>query len=123
MDDEPPEPEMQNLGDSERYDTDVFLTDSHLSRADDPIVGADELGMFRESRLAMLSGEALPVVVDTNVLLRDLETRCKKGHRTTIVSGANMGALRLYCTPHVVDEVDQKTVWSSSGKLSDNLLD
>ena len=95
----------------ERNDTGAVLRHYHRSRIDDPIAGADEFGIFRESQLAILSGDALPIVVDTNVLLRDLENRCKRGHRTTLISGANMRALRLYCTPHVVNEVYEKIAW------------
>ena len=57
----------------------------------------------------LLHQEALTVVVDANVLRNDILYSCRNERRTTLVTAANTGALRLYVAEHVVREVDEDT--------------
>jgi predicted nucleic acid-binding protein len=84
-----------------------LVRQSHLKHSVAESYAADNAGAFRESSLAALYGEALPVVVDANILRCDIARAVKQGHRTVLTSAANEGALRLYCASHVIDEVQE----------------
>jgi len=99
-------------GDTYHYETPAeairsIVKRSHLRSASDPVNTADSAGAFRESTLAVLCGEALPVVLDANTLRNDIARACRQGHRTVLTSAANEGSFRLYCASHVVNEVEK----------------
>ena len=86
----------------------------HLQNASGPLNSADEAGAFRESNLASLYGEALPIVLDANTLRGDVARACKQGHRTVLTSAANEGAFRIYCAAHIIGEFEEHGQrWSS----------
>jgi hypothetical protein len=84
-----------------------YLTGVHRQNAALPIVGADEHGAFVESLLDALAGEALPIVVDANVLRNDIGYFCRHGRRTGLVTATNARIMRLYCAAHVFGEVEE----------------
>lgn len=70
----------------------LHVTSAHQRARWAPIVGPDEAGRFPEwGRMQR------PVVVDANILRRDLGRVCRNGERLVMVSAANTGAIRLYC--------------------------
>ena len=80
---------------------------THLQNASGPLNSADAAGAFRESSLAALYGESLPVVLDANTLRGDVARACKQGHRTVLTTAANEGVFRLYCASHIFDEFEE----------------
>ena len=78
----------------------------HADNATRPIRYPYESGAFPDGGYgALLHGEGLIVVPDTNILLQDLAQSCRAQRRLTLVNAANVGALRLFCAEHVVDEM------------------
>jgi predicted nucleic acid-binding protein len=83
-----------------------FLKDMHAANAARPIRYPLESGAFPvEGYGALLHGDSLVVVPDTNILLQDLAKSCRDQRRLTLVNAANAGALRLFCAEHVIDEM------------------
>ena len=79
------------------------------------IGGPDESGTFPWSWFP----PAGVVVVDANALRSDVLYGCRKGRRTTLVTAANEGLLRLYAAAHVVEEVAEHYVrWAADGPVS-----
>lgn len=84
----------------------AFLTRTHAESARAPIIGPNQYGAFPGSWFSgLLQGEALLIVPDTMVLLKDIGRACTRAGRTTLITAANSGALRLVCAQHVLDEV------------------
>jgi len=91
-----------------------FLSNIHRENAAAPIVGSDAMGAFFGQSLDVLLGEALPLVVDANVLRNDIGYVCRTGRRTTLLTGTNTHIFRLFCAQHVYDEVEVHTVeWAA----------
>jgi predicted nucleic acid-binding protein len=83
-----------------------FLKKMHADNAARPIRYPLESGAFPNGGYgALLHGESLVVVPDTNILLQDLAQACRAERRLTLVNAANVGALRLFCAEHVIDEM------------------
>jgi len=60
---------------------------------------------------ARLQGSPLsiqPVVLDTNIILRDMAYPVRTGRRTNLVHSALAGSFRLFVARHVIDEVEEK---------------
>jgi hypothetical protein len=54
-----------------------------------------------------------PLVLDTQWLASDVHYACVKGRRTTLVTAANQQAVRVFCSQHVIDEVQRHhDLWS-----------
>jgi predicted nucleic acid-binding protein len=87
------------------------LRQAHLLRSVEQIRGANEDGIFPPASLH----DVPPVVVDANVICKDVVYACKNAPgMTTLVNAANAGFLRLFCASHVVDEVAEHFEdWSS----------
>jgi len=83
------------------------------------IGGPDESGTFPWSWFP----PAGVVVVDANALRSDVLYGCRKGRRTTLVTAANEGLLRLYAAAHVVEEVAEHYVrWAADGPVGERVL-
>jgi len=95
--------------------TQQFLSSVHRENATAPIVGSDAMGAFFGSSLDVLLGEALPLVVDANVLRNDIGYVCRTGRRTTLLTATNARIFRLFCAQHVYDEVEEHAVeWATN---------
>lgn len=77
------------------------VMEQHLAFARLPITGPDQYGCFPGSPLVT----APPIVLDANVLNRDLMRAARKGERTVLLNAANSGMIRIFCAQHVPDEV------------------
>lgn len=77
---------------------------AHDRSAGEPIAWPDQRGAFPRSSLS----KVCPVVVDAMALRDQVLRITRTGQRTIMVNAANTGALRLYCAPHVVEEVDRQ---------------
>src|SRR6202011_3206711 len=84
-----------------------FLSNVHRENAAAAIVGSDARGAFLGSSLDVLLGDALPVVVDANVLRHEIGYVCRTGRRTALIAATNARIFRLYCAQHVYDEVER----------------
>lgn len=73
----------------------------HLAARARPIVGPDIQGRFQSTTVPGIP----PVVIDANVLNRDLMRAARTGERTVLINAANSGILRIFCAQHVLDEV------------------
>lgn len=83
-----------------------FLLKIHAHNAARPIRLPYDSGQFPDPGYgAVLLRESLLVVPDTNILLQDLRQSCRSRRRQTLVNAANVGAIRLFCAEHVVDEM------------------
>ncbi len=72
----------------------------------EPIVGADEHESFPKAGYSVaFTREPVVIVIDTNQLLPNIATACKRNERTILVTSANVGAVRLFCADHVINEV------------------
>jgi hypothetical protein len=85
----------------------VALRDIHTRNARAPIRGPDDVGGFPGSWGGTLASGVVPVVPDANVLRNDILYACRNGVRTTLVTAANQGAIRLFCAEHVQGEVHE----------------
>jgi predicted nucleic acid-binding protein len=83
----------------------TLLSSLHERNATSPIEGPDENGVLREPFFSSWLGDALPIVVDANILRHEIGRTCRTGKRTILVTGANARAFRLFCADHVLDEV------------------
>jgi predicted nucleic acid-binding protein len=98
--------------------TQQFLSSVHRDNATAPIVASDAMGAFFGSSLDVLLGEALPLVVDANVLRNDIGYVCRTGRRTTLLTATNARIFRLYCAQHVYDEVEEHAAeWAADMEL------
>ncbi len=83
-----------------------LLKETHADNAARPICQPLKSGAFPNAGYgALMHGESLIVVVDTNILLQDLAQSCRAQRRQTLINAANTGALRLFCAEHVVKEM------------------
>jgi predicted nucleic acid-binding protein len=90
------------------------LRAGHLAGAQDAIVGVGDDGAFLETGL--LGRPGLPLVVDANWLRSDLLRSCTGRQQTVMLTAANRGLVRLYCAPHVLDEVVEHYAEWATGK-------
>lgn len=59
-----------------------------------------------------------PLVADANVLRNDILYSCRRQQRTTLITAANAGVLRLFCASHVPQEVEEHAHrWAIEGKV------
>jgi len=84
-----------------------YLRDMHRQNAESMIVGAEANGTFIEPAISFLLAEALPVVVDANILRNDIAYAVRHGKRTVLVTATNARSLRLFCASHVYEEVER----------------
>jgi len=83
----------------------------HAENANLPIRGPDAAGAFPDATYAtMVRQESRIVVPDTNILLQDIADACERRKRLALVTAANTGAIRLFCSQQVVDEVSDHAV-------------
>lgn len=90
------------------------LRAGHLAGAQDPIIGVGADGAFLGSGLLGRPGP--PLVVDANWLRSDLLRSYARRQQTVMLTAANHGLVRLYCAPHVLDEVDEHYAEWATGK-------
>jgi predicted nucleic acid-binding protein len=96
----------------------TLLSSLHERNTSSPIAGADENGVFLEPFFSSWLGDALPVVLDANILRHEIGRTCRTGKRTILVTGANTRAFRLYCADHVLEEVDKHgPAWAAAMKI------
>ncbi|MFF5075790.1 hypothetical protein ACFY36_01980 [Actinoplanes sp. NPDC000266] len=92
----------------------VMVKKAHLQNAALPVGVPDENGLFPPALLP----ETFPAVVDANALRDDLLRVAGGRGRTLMLKAANSGVLRLFCAPHVLDEVDEHLAeWSARKRL------
>lgn len=77
------------------------LFNMHARSAKEPIRIPSSTGVFPSAFLL----RPPPVVLDSSRLRDDILYACEHDQRTTLVTAANAGLLRLFCAQHVVDEV------------------
>lgn len=67
-------------------------------------------------RSTMLTSEVRPLVIDANVLRSEiLRVTRRGGEPTRLITAASVGAVRLYCAQHVIDEVERHlTEWAEA---------
>lgn len=117
----PPRPPMQ-LVSGRAADEAVATTlhTIHVRNASAPISWPDDCGAFPSSWSSAMNlrwGEARPVVLDANQLRNDLLYACRRDRRTTLVTAANAGAIRLFCASHVVEEtIEHASEWVAESK-------
>lgn len=82
---------------------------AHARNAMAAINGPDEHGAFRSPAFAggALGRGVPPIVADASILRDDVLYACRNERRTVLVNAANVGATRVYCAAHVVDEVGE----------------
>ncbi|MFI7025186.1 PIN domain-containing protein [Micromonospora sp. NPDC049900] len=84
-----------------------------------PVTVPDERGRFAPALLP----EVFPVVVDANALRDDLLRVAAGKPRTLMLNAADGGVLRLFCAPHVLDEVERHLVkWSAQRSLDPGVV-
>jgi predicted nucleic acid-binding protein len=92
----------------------VMVDSAHRQNAALPVNVPDKSGLFPPAFLP----ETFPAVVDANALRDDLLRVAAGRGRTLMLKAANSGILRLFCAPHVLDEVDEHLVeWSAHKRL------
>jgi predicted nucleic acid-binding protein len=101
------------------YDPREALKYHHRNNAAAPINGHDDVGFWRESYWAQWSSDAVPIVVDANILHDCIGRSSKKGEPTALVTIANTRAARIYCATHVIDEfIKYQEVWAGHYRVS-----
>ncbi len=86
----------------------------HLESAAAPLRAAGDIGSWADG--VLLHREPLTIVVDANVLHDDILYACRKRQRTTLITAANEGGLRIYAAEHVIREVHRDTEEWCEGK-------
>jgi len=95
-------------------DLQVAISRAHEKNSLAEIEWPDDLGRFPD---ATLLPWIFPVAVDANAL-RDEILRVGQP-RTVLANAANQGVLRLYCAPHVIEEVaDHHVEWATDRGVS-----
>lgn len=101
------------------YDPRAALKHHHRNNAAAPINGHDDVGFWRESYWAQWYSDAVPIVVDANILHDCIGRSAKRGEPTALVTIANTRAARIYCAAHVIDEfVKHREVWAAHYRVS-----
>jgi len=96
-----------NAAGERRIRVEAFLSKAYTENAFLPIRQPTPSGAFLGSWLEGLFGESLLVVPDTTVLRNDINHACESGRRGVLLTAANVGAIRLFCARHVVEEVQK----------------
>jgi hypothetical protein len=81
-----------------------LLKAQHRDAARAPLLLPDEAGAFPDCFGFRLLGGVPPVGLDANTLRGDILRACRTG-RTTLITAANAGAVRLFGASHVIEEV------------------
>jgi predicted nucleic acid-binding protein len=77
----------------------------------------DEYGAFPPTAWPVHWFPVPPLVADANVLRNDILYSCRKQQRTTLVTAANAGVLRLFCASHVPEEIEEHAgKWAHEGR-------
>jgi hypothetical protein len=76
----------------------------HIENAAHAINGYDATGIWRETFPASWLQDAVPIVIDTNILRDCVGQSALRGKPTVPVTIANTRVGRLYCASHVIDE-------------------
>lgn len=93
-----------------------LLRSVHVEGARTAIVGADGVtGAFPDA--SGLSTGVQPLVVDANWLRGDVLYACQNGRQTVMLTVANQNVVRLYCAPHVVNEVEEHHAEWTDGEM------
>jgi predicted nucleic acid-binding protein len=89
--------------------------DALRARSEDPVPSHED-GRVRST---ILSIETSPLVIDANMLRSEiLRVVRADGSPTRLITASSVGAIRLYCARHVVEEVDEHlTEWSQAKRL------
>ena len=91
------------------------LTAVHGQRAVRDVDGADGSGIFPSAVVPIVP----VVVVDANVLRKDVLYACRTKRSTVLVNAANAGLIRLFCGGHVACEVlEHHERWSREGGIA-----
>lgn len=90
------------------------LDSAHRRNQAMPIARPNLDGVFPDRGLRT----ATPVVPDTNWIRNDLLYAVRKGRRTAFVTAANVGVIRLFCAPHVIEEMFEHLAEWCEGKVS-----
>jgi predicted nucleic acid-binding protein len=95
-----------------------LLRSVHGEGARTAIVGADGVtGAFPDA--GGLSVRVRPLVIDANWLRGDVLHACQNGRQTVMLTASNQNIVRLYCAPHVVNEVEEHHAeWTNGKKVS-----
>jgi len=110
---------MGELTDAEPFDPANFLKRWHQHNSDQPIDGYNDAGAWRESYWARFSPETFPIVIDANVLRNCVGPTAKRAQRTVLTSLANRRAARVFCAPHVIEElVEHLDEWAANYGVS-----
>jgi hypothetical protein len=86
---------------------DEFIRSLSKAASTLPIVAPNDHGEF-PGRIGMRLGDqnvVRVVVVDTNMLKKDIGYAARKGIRTALMTLANAGAIRILCPHHVIVEL------------------
>lgn len=96
-----------------------FLKRWHRHNSDQPINGYDDAGAWRESYWARFSPDTFPIVIDANVLRNCIGPTAKRAQQTVLTSLANRRAARVFCAPHVIEElIEHLDEWAVSYGVS-----
>ncbi|MCL2612356.1 MAG: PIN domain-containing protein [Nocardioidaceae bacterium] len=106
--------DLETVLDRARDGLRAALDSIHRQRSDEEVEGADIFGLFPSALVAPVPA----IVVDANVLRKDVLYACRTGRRTTLVNAARAGLFRLFCAGHVASEVlKHHERWSGEGKI------
>lgn len=97
----------------------AVLLDMHARSAKEPIRFPSINGAFPSDFLLA----PLPVVPDASRLRDDILYACGHNQRTTLITAANAGLLRLFSARHIVDEVfEHAGQWTKGSRVSQALF-
>jgi len=85
----------------------VLLNGIYNSAVSTAIRMPDERGAFPPAQWPLHWFPIPPLVADANVLRNDILYACRHDQRTSLVTAANAGVLRLFCASHVPEEVEE----------------
>lgn len=82
-----------------------FLEVQHRRNAAMPIGSVETHPEDRVFAEFSILQEIPPVILDANTLFNDVRYAARKGKQTALLTGANVGAFRLFVAQHVIDEI------------------
>lgn len=96
----------------------LFLRSAFSHATTAPIRYPDDHGAFPPAEWPMSGYPVPPIVVDANVLRNDILYSCRNDRRTSLVTAANAGFLRMFCAEHVIEEVNEHSQrWAQEGRV------